>query len=390
MAKATPQPVLPKRYKPYVAQANTEADLRYGGQEAAFGSLFGSTRHDYQQQSAAQGAATRSLLGALAAAPADLNRVYSEAGLSPSVLAGISNSPTGQRLAGELARSQAGIQTQATGAQAGGIYQQQHLFDQYRQDVGKINDQVTAERHERGVFTSSLLDQLIGSDKAARAAAKQHLADQQFTADQNALKNSQTEANALIGAGVDPNTGAVLPGHGPKPKAKPQATRGEQAQAESAFSLALTSAKAAVEGQRPSKALINDVIDQLVNGIPATKAKPGKTVYEDVPVKDQFGNVTGTKRQPKLDPKTHTEITTGGDEGSPAIAPVNPAIAHAAVEMATQGYLSPKTVKELHRLGYAVQGFPGVRTWRHKPKPVVGNQGSRPGATPYYGPNAGH
>lgn len=367
MAKATPHPVLPKRYRPFLGQALNEADLRYGAQEAGFRSLLSSTTHDYSQQSAAQSAATRSLLGAYASAPADLSRVYSDAGLTPSLLGSIANSPTGQRLAGEQARAQAGIQQQTLGAKAGGAYQQQHLFDQYRQDVGKINDQASAEQHERGVFTSSLLDQLIGSDKAARAAAQAAAQQQQFTADQNALNRESTQTNALIGAWVDPITGQVLPGHGPKAKPQPRATPHAQAVAESAFSQAVDHATQMIQGGISQ----TEAAKSLVAG---RKAQKGKPVYDPK---------TGLPRlQPaKLpdgspNPLANTPQTAG--DVAP-VDPVEPAIAQAAVDMATRGYLTRTTVTELHRQGYRVHSFPGVRLWSDRNAPGKGLPASHTG-----------
>lgn len=376
MAKATPQPVLPKKYQPFLTQALSEGDLRYGAQEAGFKSLYSQATHDYGQQSQAQNAATRSLLGALAAAPADLNRVYSEAGLSPSVLAGISNSPTGQRLAGELARSQAGIQTQATGAQAGGIYQQQHLFDQYRQDVGKINDAASAEHHERGVFTDSLLQQLIGDDKAAKAAARQHTADQQFTADQNALNRESSQTNALVGAGIDPNTGAVLPGHGPKPKAKPRASLTAQSNAETNFTNAVKLGNRLITGLPLNQQTRQQAEDILLNGRPATKGQP---VFETVT--ETVGGVK-KKHQQRVLNKDGTPKMTGGTPAIPGIK--DAAIVQAALDMVFNGHLSSGRVKELHDLGYRVRGLPGVKTWRdaQKDRAAAGNNPYAQGA-PY-------
>jgi hypothetical protein len=369
---AKPKASLPKRFAPYAAQAQTETALRYGAQEAAFKSIFDQLTRDSGRNAQAQDTAYRSLLGSLQAAPADLSRVYSDAGLSPQVLATIGNSPTGQRLAGELARGQAGILQQQTGAQAGAQYQQQHIADQYHDDVGKLNDQASALATEKGLYQSSLLDQLIGQDRSARHDAHVEAAKQQFTADENLLDREASRGNALVGAGIDPNTGAVLPGHGPKPKPKPKASPHDQSMAESDFTNALTNAAAMVKGGTS----VADAVKALTRG---RKAAPGQTIYEDVPVTDSYGNVVKgkTKRQPavwkdgepgnKDNSLTGTVKTKGARE---AVDAVEPAIAQAAVEMAAQGYLSPATVKHLHDLGYKVRGLPGVKTQFDRPKPA--------------------
>jgi hypothetical protein len=334
--------------------------MRYGAQEAAFKSIFDQLTRDSGRNAQAQDTAYRSLLGSLQAAPADLSRVYSDAGLTPDVLATIGNSPTGQRLAGELARGQAGILQQQTGAQAGAAYQQQHIADQYHDDVGKLNDQASALATEKGLYRSSLLDQLIGQDRSARHDAHVEAAKQQFTADQNLLDNSQSERNAIIGQGLNPDTGATLPGHSGK-KPGPKASPHDQSVAESDFTNALTNAAAMVKGGTSAA----DAVKALTRG---RKAAPGKPVYENVPEVDSYGNVVKgkTKRQPKLNPDG-TVMTTGGRD---AVDAVEPAIAQAAVEMAAQGYLSPATVKHLHDLGYKVRGLPGVKTRFDIPKPA--------------------
>lgn len=362
---------LPQRFAPYAAQAATETAIRYGGQEDALKSIFGQTTANYQRQAQAQDAANRSLLGALQTAGVDLNRVYSDAGLTPEARAAMAGTPTGARLAGELARAQGGIQQQQLGAQAGQAYQVQHLGDLYREDVGKINDQASSLAKERGLYESSLLDQLIGTDRSTRHDANQHVKDQQFTADQNLLDNAQSQTNATIGAGIDPSTGQPLPGHGPKPKPKPKATPGEQATASTDFSLAAGNAEAmAKAGIGPDA-----IVKSLTKG---RKAVQGKPVYEEIQQKDSTGKVIGTKRQPKLN-ADGTVVTTGDKD---PVDPVNPAIAQAAAEMATKGYVSPATVKELHRLGYQVRGLPGIKTTFDRPKPAPYTLPNRQGTAP--------
>jgi hypothetical protein len=169
MAKA---PQLAKRFQPFLQQAQTEAAIRYGAQESALKSILGQTTHDFQQQVGAQDAANRSYQGALQGASSGLSKVYSDAGLTPTLLASLAGTPTGARIAGELASGQGAIQQQQLGAQAGQAYQVQHLGDLYKQDVGKIGDQATSLATEKGQFTQSLLDQLIGTDRSAQACGE--------------------------------------------------------------------------------------------------------------------------------------------------------------------------------------------------------------------------
>jgi hypothetical protein len=347
MAKA---PQLAKRFAPYLSQAQTEAEVRYGAQEAALRSILGQTTHDFQQQVGAQDAANRSYQGALQGASSGLSKVYSDAGLTPTLLASLAGTPTGARIAGELASGQGAIQQQQLGAQAGQAYQVQHLGDLYKQDVGKIGDQATSLATEKGQFTQSLLDQLIGTDRSARHAANVEVAKQKFQADQADQGRTQQERDALIGAGLNPDSGSPLPARAtnPKPKAKPQATPGAQTTAETAFSRALAGAKAGIShGTAPE-----DVLSTLTNGIPGSKGQP---VFEKHTDKNT-GKVTWQK---KIDPKTGLAVTTGD---SPEVKAVDQDIAQAAVEMASKGYVSTSTIQHLHRLGYTVRDFPGLVT----------------------------
>src|SRR6478609_2592704 len=99
-------PKLPKRFRPYLEQAQTQAALRYGAQESALGGVLAQLVRDYGRQSEAQHSAGQ-----------NLEKVYTDAGLTPALRQQIADSPTGQRLAGELASGQASIQNQTLGAQ---------------------------------------------------------------------------------------------------------------------------------------------------------------------------------------------------------------------------------------------------------------------------------
>lgn len=387
MAKK-PTSTLPNRFQPYANQAATETAIKYGPQQTALQQAYNDTTYGYQQGLAAQKSATQSLLGALQAAPAQVDDVYADAGLTPSVLTALAASPGGSRLAAELARAKTGLVQQQAGARAGAIYQVGHLTDQYNQDVGKINTQAQALAAQSGADQSNLLDQLIGQDRSTRHDANQHAADQQFTADQNSINdaNSLTKglATGLIGQGVTPvigpdgsvSAGGAIPGaKSSKPKKVATATHGEQNKAESEFSRALRNAQAAIgAGADP-----NSTLAALTTGRKAAKGQP---LFDTVPVKDQYGNDTGQTKQVRRLNKDGTPATKGGKT---AVDPVDPAIAQAAVDMATNGYLKPATVKALHALGYNVSNLPGVVTWNNRPKgtnvPVApgANGQNRPG-----------
>lgn len=326
-ANTNPRNRLPQRFRPLYDQARTQSELRYGAQQAGFGSLLDQLTHDYGQQAAAQKAAGQSILGSLQGAGSQLSQTYAQAGLTPQLLANIQNSPTGQRLAGELASNQAAIQQQQLGAQAGQQYIQQHLADQYQQDVGKVRDQLQAMLRERGVFESSTLADLISGDRAARHAANVALAQQRHADEQAALGRSAAQTNALIGQGLLPDAQGNLsplpggkadpnaPGNQPKPK-KPG---------------------------KPSGA------DRSVGNDFRKAATWIKTI--DASVKKN--NPDGAKRRQVVQ-----EILLKGDQqsGIPSISSVG---LDAALDVYYNKALSPETVQALHDAGVKVKFLPG-------------------------------
>lgn len=365
-----PRNALPKRFRPFFDQSATETAIRYGSQESALGSLLEALNRDRGRESAAQMTAGGSVLGAYQDADKNLQKVYTDAGLTPSLLGQIADSPTGQRLAGELASGRGAIQAQATGAQAGQQYIQQHISDQYNDDFGKVADQVTALTREKGLYQSSLLDQLISGDRSARHTANEAARQQQHADEQAILDRGATTNNALIGQGLLPGADGTLqplpggkadpnaPGNKPKRTsgagtASPDAQRGAGLDFKKAFALA--NGLKGNQGATPE--VRQGIANTLTNGKPASQ---GKVVYEDVPVLDARGQPTGkTKRQPKLDPDTGQQITSAS---RPAVPAFDAPIAAAATEQALFGYVTTKTVRELQKLGYSVNQIPGLKT----------------------------
>jgi hypothetical protein len=372
----TGRDALPKRFQPLFDQADVETRLRYGSQENALGSILQQAATDYGRQSAAQSTASQTLLGALKTAAPRLTQAYSDAGLTPAVLQQIANSPTGQRLAGELASGQAGHQQQQTGAQAGAQYLQQHLYDGYRDDVNQIGGQLSSLGQEKGLYQSSLLDQLITGDRAARHDANTLARKQQHDDTQAVLDRATQTGNALIGQGITPvinddgsvTLGPAIPGGKADPNApanKPKRTTGPGTATKDAQRSAGTDFQKALglagnlkqaAGGAVTPELRQDTQTLLTSGAPA---KPGKVVYESVPT----GRVGSDgkpvmKRQPKLDANGQ-QVTSNPRPATPSFdAP----IAAAATEQALFGYVTTKTVRELQKLGYSVNQIPGLKT----------------------------
>lgn len=368
-------PPLPKRYAPFLQQAQTQSALRYGSQEDQLGSLLASLSHDYGQQAQAQRTASMSILGALQGADANLQKTYADSGLTPSLLAQIGNSPTGQRLAGELASGRAGIQSQVLGQQQGDQYIQQHNADMYQQDRGKVADQYMSLEKEKGLYGSSLLEQLITGDHKERHDANVALAAQNHADTQAALSAQNSQDNALIGQGLFPGkdgTLTPLPGGKADPTTnKPKRTTGAgtaspaaQLTAGTAFTTAFGNAKSGLKGKPRDSTTIQHAVDALVAGRPGQPTVKGGVIYDSVPVYDKYDDkkVIGHKQVPRLDPKTGQRVTGPSTPGVPAVPPVPRPIAQAAAEQAAYGYVTTATVRALQKLGYSALQVPGLVT----------------------------
>jgi hypothetical protein len=198
----TGRDALPQRFRPFYDQALTEADLRYGAQEAAFGTVLGQLGRDRDRQILAQRTAQQSLLGSMQQSDNNVNRFYSDSGLTPTVLQSLAGSNTGARLAGEMAGYRSQNAQNLISAQAGGQYQQQRINQDYGDKRASLVDQLNAEQRERGTFTSSALEQLITGDRSTRHAANVEAAKQAHADAQAILNRDSAQQNALIGQGL--------------------------------------------------------------------------------------------------------------------------------------------------------------------------------------------
>jgi hypothetical protein len=195
-------PRLAKSQRKFLDQAQTEAELRYGGQEATFATVLGQLSRDRDRRLDAQATAQSALLGSLQGADANVDRYYKESGLEPNVLSTLAQDPTGQRLAGEMAGYRAQNQQGLLSSLAGDQYQRSRINEDYTDRSGTVFDQARAEQKERGVFTGSLLNQLIGDDRNARRTANAEAAKMSHDDLQAELDRAASQGNALIGQGL--------------------------------------------------------------------------------------------------------------------------------------------------------------------------------------------
>lgn len=194
-------PPLPKRFQPLLQQAQTEAALRYGSQESGLVSLLGQLSRQHQNDLAAQQTANMSLLGSLKGADTQLQGFYNDAGLTPQVQSQLVGSPTGARLAGEMASARTANQGSLLGAQASNQYLTGKINSDFGDRLQQVSDQSQAEQKERGLYTSSLLDQLITGDRSARHDAGVAAQKQANDNLQSQLDRESSTTNAALGQG---------------------------------------------------------------------------------------------------------------------------------------------------------------------------------------------
>lgn len=351
-------------------QAQTQTDIRYGAQRDALAQILGGLDRNFTRQSEAQRTAGMTLTGALRGQKDRLGQAYTDAGLTPTLLAQIGNSPTGQRLAGDYARSLAAADQQMQSAMAGQQFLQQRLADDYRDDVGQVQQQAQSLAREQGLFQEQRLSDLIGANRAARSQVRAASREQAHADQQKVLDRDLSRGNALIGAGLNPETGEPLParsGSSRRTSGPGTASRDKQNAAGSQFDRALANATSMVRGKDRTPELRQRVASELAAGSPASG---GQAVYDEVEELDAAGRPTGrTKRVPRLN-DDGTKVVT---PKRPAIAPVEQSIASAASEQAMFGYVTTATVRKLQKLGYSVNQIPGLTTEhryrRSRPQP---------------------
>lgn len=204
---------LPRRYRPYKRQAKAQTRLRYGAEANALKDLSREARGDLRRSVNTSAGIARSLVSALSQQPEQVERIYSETGLTPEVRENLAGaSPFQQRQATEMAMADRELVDRQVQAREGAAFAINTAVKNFRSDIKDINRQRTRLANEAGLYGSTLLEQLIGEDRAARAEAKQQRRDQRFQANQNAMNRANQQAVSLIGKGVDPATGQVIPG----------------------------------------------------------------------------------------------------------------------------------------------------------------------------------
>jgi hypothetical protein len=224
-------------------------------------------------------------------------------------------------------------------AREGAQFQIREARQQRDRALTDIGRRRTTLANEKGLFVNDLLSQLIGEDRTARAQA---------------AADAQDRGIRMLNAGIDPTTGAPIPGGkldkdgdgvlgGTEPKKKKWLTQAQMQTQGAEFSRAQEIARTMLRnaGGKPSRKLRESIGKALLAGRGAV----------DAPIYDPS---TGARR---IDPKTGEQVT----RRVPAQKPVDPHIATAALDMVMLGRLSPGTVTMLRSLGVRVKQLPGAQ-----------------------------
>jgi hypothetical protein len=209
---------LPKRFRGYYDQATAQAELQYGGQGDLLAMLLQDTGRDYNRSVKQARRGSRVLQAGIDMGRQSLNDNLAVSGLDAASLPETADARRIQQTqAGALNELDLrGLQAQEYGAS--GVRQ---AGEAYREDAGQIRQQLLRLVKDQGLYTNSLLGELIEGDRNARRTARQDAREQSFEAEQKALDRDNQITTSLIGQGFAPD-GSILPGGKADPDANGQ------------------------------------------------------------------------------------------------------------------------------------------------------------------------
>jgi hypothetical protein len=326
-----------KRRDPYADQAAAQALVRFGPETSALTALLRAAEQSYEDRVRTAVASRRRSVGAVDAALPQVSAAYAgaQAAVQPAFTAqgGVEAGALQARLgeADALARAQLAARS-VSAVEGEGAARDQALRD-FRTDRGKIGDRATDLAREIGAFTTATAGDLRGADAAAQAKI-----------DELNARLRQDERESIRSAGFDPDTGAPLPGGKADPNrdkggGKKWASQTVQAEAQDD----IDSLRGFAEKLKAADVNRRDAAQALQTG------QESKPVFRTVQVKDRYGNVTGTKQERVLDPKTGAQVMT------PAVPQAKSRLLlAAALDVAYDGHLSRRTQKLLHDRGIKI------------------------------------
>jgi hypothetical protein len=200
-----------KKTDPYAQQAQAASLVRYGPELSALTALLHAAETSYADRVRNAKSNRQFTVGAVDAAVPQVAQAYqgAQAAVQPAFAQG--GGVEAQALQARLGESGALAQQQlaarrVSAVEGQGAAQQQALRD-FRDDRGKIGDRSAALAQEIGAFTTQTSGELSAADASAQAES-----------DKLAAQLGQSERNSIRSSGVDPDTGAPIPGGKLDPK----------------------------------------------------------------------------------------------------------------------------------------------------------------------------
>lgn len=325
---------------PLLQRALLETDLQLGPQGAALRDLLTQSGADYSRKRQVLASNTAGIVAATQQAAPQVAGVFDQALSNVNAIrGGVGASPAdaqGQAYARRVGETKANALTdllqQGVRAKVGQVYAGDIARKDYTTEKGKIADQLLGLAAKQGETTTSIYNQL--QDTQAKNDLTRR--GQDVTAKNAAGSRTQSERNSIRSSGIDPDTGLPIPGGRLDPHKKNGKSPWVSAAAHSSARDAITGAASHVPDLlKDAQGDKKQVVQLLIDGVPAVK-----------------------------DPKTHAVL-------APAVAPVSPDFARAAVN-AAQGGLTAADVKALHNRGLRIKTL-GVPV---RPRPKKGSLGA--------------
>jgi hypothetical protein len=334
-----------------------EALIRYGPEESGLRELERQAQQTYESSVGAARGTAESIIGAVGQARPEVTEVYDDAqsrqaGLNAALagdaaaLGGVAGAAidaeqraASSRIGESRASALTDLSQRKVAAQEGRAFAVKQARSQLIDDLTKVLQRKQDLAGEKGAFMAATVGDLreAAADRAARLQIEE-------------LGNSQSERNSLRSAGIDPETGAAIPGgkldpdadgkRGEKGKGKGRGGGGDPLTDGQRAAAADTVAQALNWGGKLKRAGLgfNEAVKALSEG---REAKP---VFEEVD--DGRG---GTKRQKVLN-------RDGTEKMTPALPKIESnLLLRAALEEAYLGHVTRQTQRRVRSRGLGVR-----------------------------------
>ena len=325
---------------PLLQRALLEADLKLGPQGVALRDLLGQARGDYIRTRRVNASNAAGIVAATQQAQPQVAGVYDQALSNVDAIrggVGAGGDPQAAAYARRVGESKANaladLVSRGVQAKEGQVFAGNAARDEYLGTKAKVAQQLLDLAGQQGATATSIYGQLK-DDQAQRGLTRR---GQDITAQNNSNSTSQSERNSIRSSGIDPDTGKPIPGGRLDPHAKngksPWVSPEAHARARDAISGAASHVPDLLKDAQGDK---KQVVQLLIDGIPAVKSKDGKTVL------------------------------------APAVKPIPADFAQAAVNAASGG-LTAADVKRLHRRGLKIKtlGVPVRKPAKQKSLPEL-------------------